>query len=353
MAIAVYGANGYEGKLVVSALLGRGQEVVLVGRRAEALCDAAREVGAHDADQRLAASDDHQSLVAAFTNVDVVVNCAGPFTPTGALVVRAAIAAGCHYLDTAGEQAYVKALHDELDSAARTAGVIVSPAFTDGGAPGDWLAHELAARLGPLKSAVVAHLIEGGGGASRGTLRSVLAIIGALDPDGLAAGGLAYDHGAWRPAAGIAPDTFAFPDRPAPTPVMPFPLAEVITVPRHVQVERVVGVLDADLANRLAGPLTPEIIDQLPEGPTPQARQPQRFTVVIDATAIDGRPARGIARGTDTYGTTANLAAEAATRIATRTDGPAGVLTQTEALSPNGLRDALKTCGVTCELESH
>lgn len=352
MAIAVYGANGYEGKLVMSALLGRGQEVVLVGRRAEALRDAAREVGANDAAQRIAASDDHQSLVAAFTDIDVVVNCAGPFTPTGALVTRAAIDAGCHHLDTAGEQAYVKALHDELDAAAKTAGVMVVPAFTDGGAPGDWLAHELATRLGPLESVVVAHLIEGGGGASRGTLRSVLAIVDSLGPDGLVGGGLAYDHGAWRPAAGIAPDTFAFPGRVAPTPVRAFPLAEVITVPRHVQVERVVGVLDADLANRLATPLTPEVIDQLPEGPTPQARQPQRFTVVIDATATNGRTGRGTASGTDTYGTTANLVAEAAIRIASSTDGQAGVLTQTEALSTNGLRDALQACGVTCELES-
>ncbi|WP_131785770.1 hypothetical protein [Frankia symbiont of Coriaria ruscifolia] len=35
-------------------------------------------------------------------------NCAGPFLELGEPVVRAAIAAGCHYVDTSAEQMFVK-----------------------------------------------------------------------------------------------------------------------------------------------------------------------------------------------------------------------------------------------------
>ena len=54
MTIAVYGAYGYQGRLVLDAVLGREAEVLLVGRRAEALRDAADRTGKHGLEQRIA-----------------------------------------------------------------------------------------------------------------------------------------------------------------------------------------------------------------------------------------------------------------------------------------------------------
>jgi len=37
-----------------------------------------------------------------------VINCAGPFIVSGDAVIRAAVAARCQYVDTSGEQLYLK-----------------------------------------------------------------------------------------------------------------------------------------------------------------------------------------------------------------------------------------------------
>ena len=51
---------------------------------------------------------------------DAVVNAAGPFALWGEPVVRAATAAGCHYVDTAGEQGYIRHVLDAVGPDAAT-----------------------------------------------------------------------------------------------------------------------------------------------------------------------------------------------------------------------------------------
>jgi short subunit dehydrogenase-like uncharacterized protein len=46
---------------------------------------------------------DTASLTALFTGARIVYNVTGPFSELGRPVVEAALAAGCHYLDTTGE----------------------------------------------------------------------------------------------------------------------------------------------------------------------------------------------------------------------------------------------------------
>ncbi|WP_285778917.1 saccharopine dehydrogenase NADP-binding domain-containing protein [Microtetraspora sp. NBRC 13810] len=106
----------------------RGLGLTLTGRDGTRLRAAA--AGLPGAQVRPAAVHDHDVLVAAFREADAVVNCAGPFTPTGAAVVRAAIDAGRPYLDTAGEQLYIKEVFDAFGARARAAGVAVVPRRT-------------------------------------------------------------------------------------------------------------------------------------------------------------------------------------------------------------------------------
>jgi uncharacterized protein YbjT (DUF2867 family) len=152
--IAVYGASGYQGKLVLAELAHRNIGMRLVGRHATRLREAATTVGMVGVEQRVADTDDHDALVAAFRECDAVINCAGPFTRSGPAVVRAAIAAGCHYVDTAGEQRYVREVFDSLDGDAARAGVSVLPAANDGCVPTDLLAGRLAAVARSLRLAV-------------------------------------------------------------------------------------------------------------------------------------------------------------------------------------------------------
>jgi short subunit dehydrogenase-like uncharacterized protein len=111
-------------------------------------------VGLTAAERRLADTKDHDGLMAAFRGCDAVINCAGPFTPSGEGVVRAAIAAGCHYVDTAGEQFYIKKIFDTFAAEAERAEVTVIPATNDACVPGDLIAHLLAGRVEPRRSAL-------------------------------------------------------------------------------------------------------------------------------------------------------------------------------------------------------
>jgi short subunit dehydrogenase-like uncharacterized protein len=333
--IAVYGAGGYQGKLVLAEAVRRGLGVVLVGRDAVRLRQAASAVGISSPDIRLASVDDHDALVATFGGADAVINCAGPFTPTGAAVVRAAIASGSHYVDTAGEQPYVKSVFDTFGAAAEAAGVTVVPATNDACVPADLIAALLAERLGPLEEITSVHVITGEAGPSRGSLRSVLESI-----DIIKTGGLAYDDGDWRVGVPARKSSITLPRATEAVPVTKFPLTEVVTIPRHVEVRHVEGLVEAALSARLGVPIDPSIITGLPEGPAEEARATQQFTYVLDAVGLDGRRARGVVEGPDTYGTTAVIAVESARRLIADPAKP-GVLAPAQAYAPTAFLDSL------------
>jgi short subunit dehydrogenase-like uncharacterized protein len=344
--IAVYGASGYQGKLVLTELARRGIDPVLAGRDAVRLRAAAATAGVAGAEVRVAATDDHDTVVAAFRDCDVVINCAGPFTVSGHAVIRAAIAAGSHYVDTAGEQHYLKTVFDTFPGEAERAGVTVVPATNDACVPTDLLARLLAERVQPIEEIAVSHFITGGGGPSRGSLRSVVATIEAIR-----AGGLSYDDGDWHAGTPARHASIILPGASQPTAVAKFPLPEVVTIPRHVPARHVEGLAEAALSARLSTPLTPEIIDTLPEGPTEDGRRTQRFTYLVDVTGADERRIRGAVQGPDTYGTTAVIAVEAARRLGT--DGAAaGVLTPAQAFDPAGFLAFLAPHGISWAITS-
>ena len=129
MKIAVYGASGYTGRLVAAELHRRDIEIVLCGRDGGRLRRAAGEAGITEAELRPAGVEDPPALINAFRDCDAVINCAGPFAFLGEPVVRAAISAGCHYVDTTGEQPYIKRIFDGCArpvSAWRTSSTIFS-----------------------------------------------------------------------------------------------------------------------------------------------------------------------------------------------------------------------------------
>lgn len=343
MIIALYGASGFQAGLVAAELRRRALTPILVGRDRQRLQAAADRLGLPDAGLREADTTHPTALTAAFRGCDVVINCAGPFTLSGAAVVAAAIEAGAHYVDTSGEQAYVKSIFGTFSDAAERAAVAVVPAATDAGIPGDLVGRLLGEQLGGIRRIAVSHLIHGGGGPSRGSLRSAMATF-----DAFTGGGLIYDRGRWRST-----------DRPAEIDLVPpggtrsikmaqLPLVEVITIPRHVRVEHVAGFAEASLAARLGAPLTEETIAALPEGPSEQSRGTQRFTYLIDATTEDGRSGRGAIWGADTYGTTAVIAAEAAIRLTA--NRAVGVLAPSQAFDPTSFLASLAPHGLSWEV---
>ena len=113
--ITVFGATGHTGCFVVAELLARGLTPVLSGRDGARL-DAQRN--AHPGLQiRQASIDDPASLDRALAGASAVINCAGPFTKAGDGLVRAAVATGTHYVDSTGEQPFIRAIFESLAGA--------------------------------------------------------------------------------------------------------------------------------------------------------------------------------------------------------------------------------------------
>ena len=233
--IAVYGASGYTGRLVVAELVRRGLPHVVAGRSAARLRAAAAQAGTV-APVRTAAVEDRDALRHLLGDCAVVINCAGPFTRHGEAVVRAAVETGTHYLDTTGEQLYMQRVFEHWDAAARAAEVAVIPAMGFDYVPGDLVAHLAARGREPLRELVVAYSVQGFG-PTRGTARSAL--------EGMRSGGLAYGEGVWRPAGtGPLRASFGFPEPIGRRPVIAYPAGEVVTVPRHVRTDKVTALID-------------------------------------------------------------------------------------------------------------
>ncbi|NYI07450.1 saccharopine dehydrogenase family protein [Allostreptomyces psammosilenae] len=345
MTIAVYGATGYTAKLAVAELARQGIETVLVGRDAERLAVAAREAGAEGAEIRRAGLDDPAVLADAFRGCSVVISCVAPFRRWGEPVLRAALAAGAHYVDVSGEQTYIARLFDAYADEAERAGVAVVPGMNDGGLPGSLIAQLTADRIGPVEEIVVGHRVAEDGGLTRGSARTFLD-----NRELFQGGGLAYEDGRWLPAGPLPPASMTFPGESEPTEMVRGPLAEVVTVPRHVPLRRLTGLAEAGLM-ALFNAVTPEILQTIPEaGPTPEERRIGGFTVLAEALGVDGRRARGAVHGPNTYATTALVAAEGARRLAAE-GAPAGVLAPAQAFDPAGFLDSLAPHGLRWSVE--
>jgi short subunit dehydrogenase-like uncharacterized protein len=359
--IAVYGASGYTGRLVAAELRRRGADAVLGGRNAAKLEIVAEDIGG-DWEIQAAALDDPAALRALLEPCAAVIACAGPFEAHGEPVLSAAVDTRTHYLDTTGEQRFMRTAFEEFGSAAANAGVALIPAMGFDYVPGDMLAALTAQGLGPLDELVVAYRVRGFG-ASRGTLRSGLAIVGGASVE--------WRDGELRPAPrGAGSTSFDFPDPDGRKRMIRLPSGEHLTVPRHVEAERVRTLLTAETLlpfARLLGRLTPVMvppfqllartpvrrllelaIGRLPEGPSPEDRRAAEFLVVCEAIAGE-RTRRGTLSGSDVYGLTARTTVEGALRCAAPDFDRAGALAPAEAFDPG---DFLRSVGLEYEVES-
>jgi short subunit dehydrogenase-like uncharacterized protein len=356
--IAVYGATGYTGRLVAAELVRRGANAVLVGRNAAKLEIVAEDLGG--VATRVAPLDDPAALREALKPCAAVISCAGPFAEHGEPVLTAAIDSETHYLDTTGEQRYMRRVFEEFGARAKSTGVALLPAMGFDYAPGDMLTGVTAASMEPLDELVVAYAVSGFG-ASRGTLRSVL---GAL-----AGGDVEWRDGQLAPAPRTRmAGSFDFGEPIGRQRVIRLPAGEHLTVPRHVQTHSVRTVLTIATVlpfARLFAPAAPLLmpalgllvrtpakraielaIGRLPEGPSTEDRRRAQFTVVCE-TSVGAERQRGVLRGTDVYGLTARTTVEGALRCAAPGFEAAGALAPSQVFEP---REFLAAVGLEPEV---
>ena len=128
--VVVYGASGYTGMLIMDWLIDQQIPFTAVARSAKRVQEmmAERVVRLESATYEIIEVEhDVDSLVKAFKGAMVVCNTVGPFVNFGLTAVEAALKAGCHHIDTTGEQSYIRAVRDRFGEQYAQAGLLVSP----------------------------------------------------------------------------------------------------------------------------------------------------------------------------------------------------------------------------------
>ena len=351
--IVVVGATGFTGRLVAEELAGTegaGRRVVLAGRDPEKV----ERLVAGTGGGAVAAQVDvktRASLAALIRRGDTVINCAGPFTELGEPVVARCVEVGAGYVDTTGEQPWMRAMRERYHEAAVKAGVPIVNGMAFEWALGDCAAALLDARLDGGLHALDVVYAWGGAASSRGTRRTSLRIIGSRAWE--------LEGGRWRRrAAASERRRFRFGGGKERWAVA-FGAGEVVTVPRWTDPATVRGwlVMNGRTARvaRLFSPALPLVVPALrpllermatrPPDPSPEERAASRFTIRLEGASPSGDTAVVEVRGTDPYGLTAAIAVAGAER-ASAADRPAGVLAPSQLVDPAALLDDLASRGL-------
>ena len=139
--VVLFGATGYTGRLTAEAMVARGMTPVLAARNGERLRALAGELGA-ELETVVADVARPETVRALVERGDVLVSTVGPFLRWGEPAVRAAIAAGACYLDSAGETGFIRDVFERHGRGAEVAGCGLVTA-----AGYDWVPGNLAAAL--------------------------------------------------------------------------------------------------------------------------------------------------------------------------------------------------------------
>jgi short subunit dehydrogenase-like uncharacterized protein len=131
--VVVYGASGYTGMLTMDALIDQNIPFTAVSRDAKRTQEMMnqRVMNLESATYEIIECEHNvDDLAAVFKGAKVVCNTVGPFINFGLVGVEAALKAGCHHLDTTGEQLYVRQVRDQFGELFREAGLLVSPSLS-------------------------------------------------------------------------------------------------------------------------------------------------------------------------------------------------------------------------------
>lgn len=351
MVVCVYGASGWTGHQIASALNRLGIPLILAGRSTERCLGVAKRLKP-PAPCRPATIDDPVSLRHAFRGARVVVNCAGPYIETGAPILSAALSAGASYVDTSGESGHIAEVYRAWDEPAKRAGVTVVPALAAKGAIGDWGVYAIERLLGRVPELV--DIAYGHG------LRQFFRPSAA---SALSAAGQGF-------TGGHAPEE-RIREVELPPPfgrglALRVPGGEEITIPRHMKVRRVRTFISVDPGGPgnepwaralLAGyrwlPLFGRVMmsewgrwhARLYFPPPEKDHDQETFCGLIEGRAGDSLASIAIV-SSDAYGVTAEILAYVVSRMLRGRRVPPGVRSPAQVVDPLTTLGALSDGGV-------
>ena len=127
--VIVYGASGYTGRLVCEYLREFNLPFVAAGRDKTRIQEALDKVPGIDTVEHeiVEVAHDVAPLTELFDGASVVCNTVGPFAQYGREVIEACLNAGCHYLDTTGEQDWLITCDDDYGQRMAEKGLLLAP----------------------------------------------------------------------------------------------------------------------------------------------------------------------------------------------------------------------------------
>lgn len=357
--VAVYGATGFTGGLIARRLKDAGAEFLIAGRSRGKLDRLSAEL--EGVPVRAVAADDAAGLREMLEGCSAVIGCAGPFSLHGEALVAAAADTGTHYLDTTGEQPFIRMVFERYGKRAEETGAALVSGMGFDYLPGDLIAALTAEGMGPLDEIVVAYAVHGFA-PTQGTSLSALEMMRADD--------VVWADGRWQPGPRSADGgRWRFPDPIGEQRMLRYPAGEQITVPRHVETQRVRTLLNGMVVPPRLMPLavgaspllgatmrTPlrkaaaALIRRLPAAPSEADRVKSRFTISCEARGA-AAVRRGVVRGSDVYGLTAASLAHGAMLCADPGYDRRGALAPAQAFDPTSFLAALADSGLSVEVE--
>ena len=190
--IVLWGATGFTGALTAEYLLGRygaggSLRWALGGRSREKLERVRASIGERtgaDASALplvLGDSDDEASMTSLAERARVVCTTVGPYAKYGSNLLAACARAGTHYCDLTGEVHWIRRMLDAHEDAAIASGARIVPTCGFDCIPSDlatfFIQNEMRARHGVPASHVKLRVAGFSGGASGGTIASMLGMM--------------------------------------------------------------------------------------------------------------------------------------------------------------------------------
>ena len=127
--VVIYGASGYTGRLVAEFLREYQISFIAAGRSKKRIEEGLKHVPGIESANYQIVEVEHtvEALTELLQGKKVVCNTVGHFPRFGMTVVEAALNAGCHYLDTTGEQKFILDADDQFGEAYAKANLVCAP----------------------------------------------------------------------------------------------------------------------------------------------------------------------------------------------------------------------------------
>jgi short subunit dehydrogenase-like uncharacterized protein len=282
----------------VSRLCEQGYKPILCGR------DEAKLLGFSQTYPQLktkvADTSQPDTLDDAFSEAEIIVNCAGPFLDTAEPIMQSALRLGKHYMDLSAEQKSVLDAFEQLSEKAKQKEIVIIPAAAFYGGLGDLLSTALTQNWATIDEITI-YIGLDSWHPTKGTR-----LTGQRNHHQR----LVFADNRLQPLQASAPLIWSFPPPIGTKEMLAVPLSEIITISRHIAVTNINTYISQNSINDIRNTETPE-----PRPADSKNRSSQHFCMEIEAKSGNSRK-RISAQGKDIYAVTAPIVVEAIKRIA-------------------------------------